>query len=344
MLTRGIFAVALAGAINSVLPDPVLAQTDFYAGKTITLMAGLPPGGGVDGEMRVVAHYFPKFIPGHPTIVPKNLPGAGGIILANQLYNNTAPDGLTLAMPARSGFLLSKLVKEPGVNFDLAKFSYIGGAGSTNSILWLRQETGIASITDLKSAKKEIIIGAWAARSQNAVVPRILADYEGWPFKVVHGYPGSNEVQIALERGEIDGVYVNEGSIQNTRPYLISSGKIKAMAQSFEDIPNVPILTDVIANPKEKALISLLNTPARIGLPLLAPPGIPAERLELLRKSYAELVQDKEYRAEAERRGLPVGRAMGGAELQKLVIDSLSTVPEDVLQEYLNYTQEKRSN
>ena len=347
MTSRAMRKLATAAAmvgIFGVWAGSLSAQDNFYAGKSITLIAGFPPGGGVDGEMRIVARFFSKFIPGNPTIVAKNLPGAGGIILANQLYNATEADGLTIGMPGRSGFLLSKVVKEKGVNFDLEKFAYIGGAGSTNSILWLRDTTGIATIADIIASKKEIVMGAWSARAQNALVPKILADYEGWPFKVVHGYPGTNEVAIALERGEIDGLYSHEGSIQNTRPDLISSGKLRAVAQSFEDLPNVPILLDFITNPKERALLTLLNTPARIGLPVLAPPGIPADRLEILRKSYAQLVQDKDYRAEAEQRGLPVGRAISGAELEVLVRESLTTVPEEVLKEYLDYTQEKRSN
>lgn len=347
MMARGIIKGAVVAALvgaAGLWTGTAAAEDNFYAGKSITLFAGFPPGGGVDGEMRIVARSFSKFIPGNPTIVAKNMPGAGGIILANHLYNNTPADGLTIGMPGRSGFLLSKVVKEKGVNFDLAKFDYIGGAGSTNSILWLRKETGIATIEDLKASKKEIIMGAWSSRSQNALVPKILAQYEGWPFKVVHGYPGTNEVMVALERGEIDGLYSHEGSIQNTRPDLISSGRIRAVVQTFEDMPNIPILTDFLSNPKEKALLSLLNAPARIGLPVLAPPGIPVERLAVLRTSYAKLVQDKEYRDEAEKRGLPVGRAIEGSELQKLVAESLSTVPEEVLQEYLAYTEDKRGN
>jgi tripartite-type tricarboxylate transporter receptor subunit TctC len=342
---KGLSFVIRLGCLAAAcgLAGPLAAQDNFYAGKSITLFAGFPPGGGVDGEMRIVARSFSKFIPGNPTIVAKNMPGAGGIILANHLYNNTEPDGLTLGMPGRSGFLLSKVVKEKGVNFDLSKFTYIGGAGSTNSILWLRKETGITTIEQLKASKKEIVMGAWSSRAQNALVPKILADYEKWPFKVVHGYPGTNEVMVALERGEIDGLYSHEGSIQNTRPDLISSGRIRAVAQTFEDMPNVPVLSDFLNNPKEKALLALLNAPARIGLPLLAPPGVPADRVEILRKSYAQLVQDKDYREEAEKRGLPVGRALEGAELQKLVAESLSTVPEEVLQQYLAYTEEKRN-
>jgi tripartite-type tricarboxylate transporter receptor subunit TctC len=249
---------------------------------------------------------------------------------------------MTIGMPGRSGFLLSKIVKEKGVNFDLAKFSYIGSAGSTNSTLWLRSETGIKTVEDLKKSKKPIVIGAWSSRSQNAVVPKILNQYEGWPFKVVHGYPGTNEVVIALERGEIDGLYSHEGSIQNTRPDLISSGRIRAIVQTFEELPNVPILETLISNPKEKALLSMMSTPSRIGLPVLAPPGVPADRLEILRKSYNQMVQNKDYREEAEKRGLPVGSALTGVELQKLVAANLSAVPDDVLKEYLELTADHR--
>lgn len=339
--TRAAVAAMAFGGVVCLSAGAARADQDFYAGKSITLFAGFPPGGGVDGEMRLVARNFSRFIPGNPTIVAKNMPGAGGIILANHLYNNTEADGLTLGMPGRSGFLLSMVVKEKGVNFDLAKFSYIGAAGSTNSILWLRQETGVKTVEDIKSTKKEIVMGAWSARSQNALVPKILAQYEGWPLKVVHGYPGTNEVMVALERGEIDGLFSHEGSIQNTRPDLITSGKLKAVVQTFEDLPNVPVLSDFITNPRERALLSLMNTPARIGLPLLAPPGVPQERLDILRASYAKLVQDKAYLDEAEKRGLPAGRPLIGAELQKLVTESLSNVPEEVLQEYLAYTEKK---
>ncbi|MFN4281362.1 MAG: Bug family tripartite tricarboxylate transporter substrate binding protein [Alphaproteobacteria bacterium] len=334
-------ATAMLAGFAALLAVPAAAQDNFYAGKSLNLVAGFPPGGGVDGEMRVVSRHFARFIPGNPTIVAKNMPGAGGIVLGNHLYNVADKDGLTVGMPGRSGFLLSNVVKEKNVNFDLAKFDYIGGAGSTNSILWVRSDSGINSVADLKSAKNEIVLGAWSQRSQNAIVPKVLQKYEGWPFKVVHGYPGTNEVLIAVERGEIQGLYSHEGSIANTRPDLISSGKLKAVFQTFEDMPNVPIMSDLVSNPKEKALLALLNAPSQVGLPLMAPPGIPKDRLAILRSSYAKMVEDKAYREEAEKRGLPVGRAMTGEQLQKLIAENLSSVQEEVLQEYLSYMDDK---
>ena len=239
------------------------------------------------------------------------MPGAGGIVLANHIYRGAEADGLTLAMPGRSGFLLSNVVKDNSVTYDLAKFAYIGGAGSTNSILWLR-DSGIATVAQLKAAKKEIVLGAWSARAQNAIVPKVLRQYEGWPFKVVHGYPGTNEVMLAIERREVDGLYSHQGSIQNLRPEMIANGELIPVLQTFEELPNVPTIDSLITNAKEKALLGLMNAPSRIGLPLLAPPAIPADRLEILRKSYALMVKDKEYVEEAEKRGLPEASPSAG--------------------------------
>jgi tripartite-type tricarboxylate transporter receptor subunit TctC len=308
---------------------------DFYAGKVLNIIAGFPPGGGVDGEMRVMTRYFAKYIPGNPTIVSRNMQGAGGIILGNHLYSIAAADGLTLGMPGRSGFLLSNVVPQKGISYDLTKFSYIGGAGSAANALWLHRRTGVSTLDDLKRSTKEIVIGALNARSENAIAPRVLATYEGWPLRVVTGYPGFNEVLIALERGEVDGLFSHEGSVANSRPDMITSSAVKPVVQSVDAFPNVPILSEVVTNAKAKALLGLVTVPSRIGLPLLGPPGITADRLEILRQSYARLMADEEYRADADRRGLPVGRAVGGVELQKLVAESLSGVPEAVVKEYM---------
>lgn len=323
-----------------------LAQADdgasFFAGKTLTVSAGLPPGGGVDAEMRAMTRYLSKFIPGNPNIVSKNMPGAGGIVLANWLYTTAAPDGLNLGMPGRSGFLLSNVVPQDGIAYDLAKFSYVGSGGSLVNLLWFSKATGIKTIDDLKAAKKEIPIGALQPRNEDAIVPRVMAQYEKWPLKLVYGYRGFNDVLIAVERGEVDGFYTNEGSIKNTRPDMITSGLVHAVAQSFAGPPNLPVLSDIASNPKEKALLGLLSTPSRIGLPLLGPPNIPADRLAVLREAYAKVMADKEYQDDAERIGLPVGRPVSGDELQKIIATSLENVPEDIIKEYLAYTETKQ--
>src|SRR5262245_54217266 len=196
--------LALSGALGA-------RADDFFAGKTIAIFAGFPPGGGVDGEMRVLSRYFSKYIPGNPAIVPRNMPGAGGIILANHLYSITAADALTLGMPGRSGFLLSNVVPQKGITYDLTRFSYVGGAGSAANALWIHRRAGISSVADLKRARTPIVVGALNARSENAIAPRVLESYEGWPLKIVTGYPGFSEVLIALDRGEVDALFTHEG-------------------------------------------------------------------------------------------------------------------------------------
>ena len=128
--------------------------------------------------------------------------------------------------------------------------------------------TGITSLADLKAAKKEIVIGALNARSENAVAPKVLAAYEHWPLKVVTGYAGFHEVLIAMERGEVDGLFSHEGSVANSRPDMIASGFVKPIAQSYDFYPNVPVLPDVVTDDKTKALLGLVTTPSQIGLPL----------------------------------------------------------------------------
>ncbi|MEA2954104.1 MAG: hypothetical protein QOJ96_3624 [Alphaproteobacteria bacterium] len=334
-LTRAI-CVSLVAALAGI--SSAQATDEFYAGKALTIIAGFPPGGGVDGEMRVLAQYFAKHIPGNPSVVTKNIPGAGGIVLGNFLYSMAPPDGLTIGMPGRSGFLLSTVVAQKGINYDLTKFSYIGGAGSAINALWLHRRTGVTSLPELKLAKKEILIGALAPRSENAIAPRVLATSEHWPLRVVTGYPGFNDILIAVERGEVDGFFTHEGSILNTRPDMIASGDLKPIVQSSAYFPNVPVLADVVTDANARALLGLVTTPGHIGLPLVGPPGIPEDKLEILRKAYLRLMEDNDYRADAERRGLPVGRAVGGPELQKLVAQSLSSVPPAVVKDYLAYT------
>jgi len=323
--------------IAVALPQGARAADDVFAGKTINIIAGLPPGGGVDGEMRLLARFLAKYIPGQPTIVARNMQGAGGIILANHLYNLVAADGLTLGMPGRSGFLLSNVVPQKGINYDLTRFSYVGGAGSAANALWVHRRTGITSVADLKRSRTPIVIGALNARSENAIAPRVLESYESWPLKIVTGYPGFSEVLIALDRGEVDGLFTHEGSIANSRPDLIATGAVKPIVQSFDAMAGVPVLADVVADANARALLGLVTTPSHIGLPLLGPPGIPADRLEILRQSYLRLMDDAEYRVEAERRGLPVGRAVTGAELQHLIAQKLSAVPERIVKEYMAF-------
>ncbi len=187
---------------------------DFYRGKTVTLFAGQPPGGGIDSEMRLVGQFFGKHIPGEPAIVPRNMPGAGGMILGNHLFGVAKPDGLTLGMPGRSGFVLAPLISAADTKYDLRRFTWIGSSASSNFVLFMRRQSNIRTFDDLRNAKRQIIIAGSGSTTANSVMPEVLAKYENLPIKVVRGYPGIIDAILAVERGEADGVFCQRASIR----------------------------------------------------------------------------------------------------------------------------------
>src|SRR5215217_7506177 len=178
--TRIIWVTAVL-VVAAITGRSAAQAQDFYRGKTITLFAGMPPGGGIDSEMRLVANFFGKYIPGEPGIVPRNMQGAGGMILGNHLYAVAKPDGLTLGMPGRSGFVLAPIVGATDVKYDLRKFTWIGSSASSNFILWMRKQSNIKSFDDLKNANRQIMIAG------SGSIPEVLAKYEKLNLKVVRG-------------------------------------------------------------------------------------------------------------------------------------------------------------
>ena len=253
---------------------PARAQ-DFYRGKTVTLFAGQPPGGGIDSEMRLVARYFGKFIPGEPGFLPMNMQGAGGIILGNHLYSVAKPDGLTLGMPGRSGFALAPIISAADTRYDLRKFTWIGSSASSNFVLWMRRQADIRSFDDLRNAKRPIIIASSGSTTANSIMPEVLARYEKLPLKVVRGYPGINDAVLAVERGEADGVLCQKASMRSD---LLASGAVLPVFQVMPIEPGLALLDDLITDPKEKALLELLSAPQRLGLPVIGPPGLSSDR------------------------------------------------------------------
>jgi tripartite-type tricarboxylate transporter receptor subunit TctC len=323
-------AVAPAAAVSDA------AAEDFYKGKTLTLIVGQPPGGGMDNEMRLVAHFLAGFIPGAPTVIPRNMPGAGGMILGNYLFSIARPDGLTLGMPGRSGFLLAPLTSVGDVKYELRKFTWIGSSASTNYILWLRKDANIRSLEEIRAAKRPLIIGGSGSGTANSVVPEILAKYDGLPLRVVRGYPGMNDAILAMERGEVDGVLVHRGSLRSD---LIASGAIVPVFQTFAIEPDLPAVERFVTDRREKALLDLLTAPLRLGLAVIAPPGLPDDLTRTLRRSYSNMVASKEYAEEAARRGFDIGRPNSGEELADYVANHLSAVPPDVIRDYREYVE-----
>ena len=311
---------------------------DFYRGKSVTLFAGQPPGGGIDSEMRLVGQFFGRHIPGEPTIVPRNLPGAGGMILGNHLFGVAKPDGLTLGMPGRSGFVLAPLISAADTKYDLRRFTWIGSSASSNFVLFMRPQSNIRSFDDLRNAKRQIIIAGSGSTTANSVMPEVLAKYENLPIKVVRGYPGIIDAILAVERGEADGVFCQRASIRSD---MLASGSVVPVLQVFDMEPNLPILDRYISNPKEKALLELLSAPQRLGLAVIAPPGLPDDLTRMLRQSYLKMVESREYVEEAIKRNLDVGRPNTGEEITDYVTNTLMAFPAETIREYRSYVEKQ---
>jgi len=330
-------ALVVALAVMAAALQPANSQ-DHYRGKTITLFAGQPPGGGIDSEMRLVAQFYGRHIPGGPSIVPRNMPGAGGLILGNHLYSVARPDGLTLGMPGRSGFVLAPIISAADTKYDLRKFTWIGSSASSNFVLWMRRQSNIRSFDDLKNAKREIVIAGSGSTTSNSIIPEVLAKYENMPIKVVRGYPGIADAVLAVERGEADGVMCQRASL---RPDMLASGAVAPILQFYDVEPGVPLLQDLIKNPREKALLELLAAPQKLGLAVVAPPGIPAELTRVLRDSYLDMIATSEYRDEASKRGFDVGTPNDGEAITEYVTSTLTKVPADTIAEYRSYVERR---
>jgi tripartite-type tricarboxylate transporter receptor subunit TctC len=332
-LLLGVHAAAAA-----LIAVPQARAQDFYRGKSLTLFAGQPPGGGIDSEMRLVAQYFGRHIPGEPAVVPRNMPGAGGLILGNNLYSVSKPDGLTLGMPGRTGFVLAPIISAADTKYDLRKFTWIGSSASSNLVLWMRRQASIKSFDDLRRANRQIIIAGSGSTTSNSIIPEVLAKYENMPVKVVRGYTGIIDAVLAVERGEADGVLCQRASIRSD---MLSSGAVVPVFQLFDMEPGLPVLERLVGNPREKALLEFLSAPQRLGLTVIAPPGLPEELTRTLRQSYLKMVASREYHDEAVKRGFDVGRPNTGEEIAAYVTDTLLNFPSETIREYRSYVEKQ---
>ena len=327
------FALAVIGVLGYAAASGAALAQDSLKGRSITLYAGFTPGGGIDNEMRLVAQYLGRHVPGTPNVQPMNMPGAGGILLGNHLYSIAKPDGLTMGMPGRSGFFLAALVGDASARYDISKFTWIGSAGANNLIFWVRKGLGLKTWDDVRKSPTPVVVGGLATSSASVVVPMVLERYQHVPLRIISGYTGLSEATLAMERGEIDMIYTHAGTF---RPEMIKSGAIIPLLQTYPVEADLPSLQE-ITEPRVKSLLELLTAPSRIGAPVLAPPNLPPEMAAILRAAYLEMGNSKDYVAEAAKRGVELSAPTSGADLQAYVARNLVNIPDDIVKEYKGY-------
>jgi tripartite-type tricarboxylate transporter receptor subunit TctC len=296
-------AIVALAALAGVQISPAAAQSagDFYRGKSIELDIGYSAGGGYDLYARLLARHLGAHIPGNPTIVPKNMEGAASLRLANYLYSAAPRDGTVIGAISR-GAAFDPLLNEKGAQFDASKLSWIGSANNEVSVCVALQSSGITTFDDVLT--KPLTIGATGVGDDTYQFPALMNAVLGTKFKIVTGYPGGNDVSLAIERGEVQGrCGWSWSSIVTTRMDWITSKKIVVLVQlslsKHPDLPNVPLIMDLAKTSEQRQIFKLIFARQVMGRPFAAPPGLPADRLAALRQAFNETMKDKAFLADA---------------------------------------------
>jgi tripartite-type tricarboxylate transporter receptor subunit TctC len=297
------------------------SPADFYKGRTVTIILSSAAGGGYDALARTLAQHLGKHIPGNPTFVVKNMPGAGGIIAANFLYTVAPKDGLTI------GGLQNNVPFEPlfgtkEANFDPTKFNWLGTPSRETAILTVSGTTPVDNWQQAKTT--ELTMGSSGNNSTPSFYGRLLNEVLGLKLKIIVGYESQTHAFLAMERDEINGYpSVFYSSLMATKPTWLKEGKVKLLVQMGDEkepeIANVPFLSDLITKDEDKRLAEAAFAPLSAGRPYLMPPGVPADRVAAMRKAFTETFNDPEFVAEGNKRGLGINAPRDGQALQELV-------------------------
>jgi tripartite-type tricarboxylate transporter receptor subunit TctC len=324
---RGLSRV-LANLFLLMLATPALAQQSvesFYRGKTIDLYIGLSAGGGYDLYARLIARYMGDHLPGKPRINPRNMAGAGSRVAINFMHNVAPKDGLAIAT-ADQAMAVQQAVGEPGILFDARNFGWIGNPIVDNNVVVAWGASGVRSIAD--ATTKEIAIGA-TGYNTSSQYPRALNFVAGTKFRIIMGYPGANEINLAMENGEVQGRGSNSwSSYKAQKPDWLRDRKINVLVQvgltREPDLPDVPLLVDLATNDLDRAALKLLSAPPTVGRPIFTTPGIPAERLNALRGAFDDTMKDPAFLDEAKRAGLDID-PVSGVKLQDITAEIVAS-------------------
>ena len=312
---------------------PALAQgeADFYKGKTISVLIGFGPGGANDVWARLLARHMTRHMPGEPNMVPQNMPGAGTLKLANHLATSAPRDGTVFGLINR-GIPLEPLLGGQNVLLDPQKMTWIGSPDKDTSVCAARKDAKVQKMQDLRTM--ELAVGATGSGADTAIYPEFLSEFLSLKFKTIKGYPGSNEIVMAMERKEVDGICVAFQSINRTRLFLEGQLNILLQAGIEKDpgIPaDVPLVTDLTAGSKaDTDALRLFLARTALGRPFVAPPEVPAARANALRRAFEATMKDPAFMAEAERLKLTI-EPITGADLARIITEIYAT-PKDVVQ------------
>ena len=306
------------------------AQTpaEFYKGKTVEFLIGYATGGSNDTYARVIAQHMGKHIPGNPTVIVRNMPGAGSFLATNQIFNASPKDGTVIGLGAPTLALDEKLGTQ-GVRFKTSELNWVGRVTPLINIVFMWKTSPVKSITDAQ--QRESTLSGTGAGSTASIYPTVLNNMIGTKFKIVMGYKGSNEAMLAMERGEVEGHSTAFEAVRSAKPMWLEDGSINIIAQlglkRLKELPNVPTAVELGKTEEDKKVLYAITSASEIGTSFFTTPKTPADRLTALRRAFDATMTDKEFLADIAK--LKIGLdPMKGEDVQKLVAEVSDVTPE----------------
>ena len=340
---RGLWlaAAALCAASGSALADPV---SDFYTGKAISLIISTGVGGGVDTNARIVARHLGGHIPGNPSITPRNMTGAGHLQATNYVYGQAPKDGTTIAaiLPAFVGY---QVLDGKGAQYDVRDMPFLGSSDVENANLYTWHTLGVKKIEEVKT--REVLMGSTGAGSYTMLYPTLLNNLLGMKFKLVSGYKSTNEIHLAMERGEVQGRAGNFfTSLKSQNPDWLRDKKIDMLLQigavRDPEWPDLPLLTDLATSDEQRQILKVFSAEMALGRTFVTTPGVPADRLAALRKAFEETLRDPAFVEEVTKAGM-LARPLTHQQA-KAIADEIVTLPPALIEKAKAAMQARAEN
>jgi tripartite-type tricarboxylate transporter receptor subunit TctC len=315
-------------AISAAAVASAAKADDFFAGKTMTIIVSTGTGGGYYDIAQTFARHMPRYIPGKPAMIVKSMPGAGNVLATNFLYNNAPKDGTTIGT-INNSIPLHQALGGMGVRYDASKFNWLGTTGTYNSVAYVWHTAGVKSIQDLLS--KEVILGGTGVGSSIVIYPLVMNNVLGTKFKIVLGYQSVVQINVAMERGEVESRTGSYSDLMSEHADWVRDKKVSIILQIGERrekaLPDVPLMTDLAKTDEQRQVLKLISSPIGLGRPYLTPPDLPAERVALLRKAFQDTMRDKAFLEDAAKMQFDVD-PVSAEEITRIVNETIATPPD----------------
>jgi tripartite-type tricarboxylate transporter receptor subunit TctC len=329
-ITRWVGRIALAAGLATAAGAGAVGQpaAEFFKGKTVTITVGFDAGGTYGQYSLGFAEHFSRHIPSNPTVIVNHMPGAGGTVATNFVFNAAAKDGTVLLMPPDT-IVVSELLQPRGIRYKTLEFQWLGVIAQTNAVLVMRADSGAGTVDDIKA--KEFVVASTGRGSQTFLMPALMNAVMGAKLKIVAGYPGSAKAMLAMEQGEVQGISLTWGSWKLSKADWFKNGFARPIVQfglyKEPDLPDVPMGQEFATGEEDKKIVLLLSSLSPVGRGLVAPPGVPADRVAALRAAFDAAVRDRRTIEDFAKRNFDIN-PLTGAEAQKAIADIANVSPE----------------